>query len=54
MRRKMLLVAALLTVVGAFVAAPRSAKAALTCPEHPPGFCCSGPPLCRCTRGSCI
>jgi hypothetical protein len=29
-------------------------NAALICPNHPPGFCCSGPPLCRCTRGPCL
>jgi hypothetical protein len=54
MHRKILLLAALLTVVGGLGAAARSAKAVLTCPAHPPGFCCSGPPLCRCTRGSCL
>jgi hypothetical protein len=65
MRRKILLLAALLAVVGGFGvaprsamggfgAAPRSANAVLTCPAHPPGFCCSGPPLCRCTRGPCL
>lgn len=26
---------------------------ALLCPNHPPGYCCSGPPLCRCTPGPC-
>jgi hypothetical protein len=29
-------------------------KAALTCPNHPPGYCCSGLPLCRCTPGPCL
>ncbi len=27
---------------------------ALLCPNHPPGYCCSGPPLCRCTPGPCL
>jgi hypothetical protein len=66
MRTKIFLVA-LLAVVGALGAAPRAAmggfraapppmevEAFLTCPAHPPGFCCTGPPFCRCTRGSCI
>jgi hypothetical protein len=54
MRRTLLLLAALLIVVGGLGAAPHSAKAALNCPMHPPGWCCSGPPLCRCTPGPCI
>lgn len=76
MRRKILLLAALLVAVGGLGVAPRSAlggleaapgaamggfgatlgaaNAALTCPAHPPGFCCSGPPTCRCTRGPCL
>ena len=29
-------------------------KAGLLCPNHPPGYCCSGPPLCRCTPGPCL
>lgn len=51
MRRKILLLAALLPVLGTLGSVPRSAMAALQCPAHPPGFVCTGPPLCRCTRG---
>jgi hypothetical protein len=54
MRRRILLLAALLTAVVGLGAAPRSAKVGLICPMHPPGYCCSGPPLCRCTPGPCI
>ncbi len=54
MRKKILLLGALAAVAGSFAAAPPAAKALLTCPEHPPGYCCSGPPLCRCTPGPCI
>lgn len=52
--RRTLLLAALLVVVGGFGAAARSVKPAIICPQHPPGFCCTGPPLCRCTLGSCL
>jgi len=33
---------------------PHSAASALGCPNHPPGWCCSGPPTCRCTIGPCL
>jgi hypothetical protein len=51
MRRRVLLLAALLAAVGGLGSVPRSATAVLSCPAHPPGFICTGPPLCRCTRG---
>ena len=44
---------ALVAVVGAFGAAPRSVTAS-GCPAHPPGVCCTGAPACHCTIGSCL
>ncbi|HEY2292258.1 MAG TPA: hypothetical protein VGM86_16285 [Thermoanaerobaculia bacterium] len=49
-----------LTALLAFVVLGLPAKSftpgttGLLCPNHPPGYCCSGPPLCRCTPGPCL
>jgi hypothetical protein len=57
MRKPILLLAALLVAAAVGVAAPRAmqlmptARPDILCPNCPPGWVSSGPPLCRCTRG---